>query len=80
MSKYIKLEDVQKIFNKYNISPGNGIIKKINSLQSIDPQAMIQEMIEENRDEVYMEWKETTITKIEYECGRFGQINCCQRL
>lgn len=55
MSKYIKLEDVQKIFNKYNISPGNGIIKKINSLQSIDPQAMIQEMIEENRDEVYME-------------------------
>ena len=67
MSKYIKLEDVQKIFNKYNISPGNGIIKKINSLQSIDPQAMIQEMIEENRDEVYMEWKETTITKIEYE-------------
>lgn len=67
MSKYIKLEDVQKIFNKYNISPGNGIIKKINSLQSIDPQAMIQEMIEENRDEVYMEWKETTRTEIEYE-------------
>ena len=21
-----------------------------------------------------------TFTKIAYECGRFGQINCCQRL
>ena len=42
---YIKLEDVQNIFNKYNISPENGIIQKINSLPSIDPQEMIENII-----------------------------------
>ena len=28
---------------------------------------IIEEMIEENRDEVYMEWKENTRTEIEYK-------------
>ena len=70
---YIKLEDVQKILdtdeNKY-IYWETAIIeieKQINSLPSINPDEMIEEMIEENRDEVYMEWKENTRTEIEYE-------------
>ena len=68
MSKYIKLEDVQKIiWNRPLQELYRWVLKEINSLPSIDPQGIIQEMIEENRDEVYMEWKETTRTKIEYE-------------
>ena len=70
---YIKLEDVQKILdtdeNKY-IYWETAIIeieKQINSLPSINPESIIEEMIEENRDEVYMEWKENTRTEIEYE-------------
>jgi len=58
---YIKLEDVQKILdtdeNKY-IYWETAIIeieKQINSLPSINPESIIEEMIEENRDEVYME-------------------------
>lgn len=47
MSTYIKLSDVQKIFNKYNISPENGIIQKINSLPSISFEEMIKQEIEE---------------------------------
>ena len=70
---YIKLEDVQKILEntKQSYADNHWVVRTlnndINSLPSIDPQEMIKEMIEENRDEVYMEWKETTITKIEYE-------------
>lgn len=52
MSTYIKLEDVQKIFNKYNISPENGIIQKINSLPSID----FKEIIDSVEDTVYVNW------------------------
>lgn len=70
---YIKLEDVQNIL-EYNKNTWDNwdyaikyIEKEIYSLPSTDPQEMIKEMIEENRDEVYMEWKETTGTEIEYE-------------
>lgn len=51
---YIKLEDVQKIFNKCNISSENGILKKINSLPSVSFEEMIKEMIEEMRNKEYM--------------------------
>ena len=41
---YIKLEDVQKILDKYTFY--SWILReKINSLPSIDPQEMIKEMI-----------------------------------
>lgn len=47
MAKLIPLEEVEKIFNKYNISTENGIREKILSLPTIDPIEEIDEMIEE---------------------------------
>ena len=54
MCKYVSIEDVQKIISDYkyhNIRTITQVQTKINSLPSINPESMIEEMIEkENSD------------------------------
>ncbi len=76
---YIKLEDVQKILESIakeskkefdlDVYPWwiSKAKKRIKILPYINPEEILLNMSHENRDEVYMEWKETTRTEIEYE-------------
>ena len=54
MCKYVSIEDVQKIISDYkyhNIRTITQVQTKINSLPAINPESMIEEMIEkENSD------------------------------
>jgi len=54
MCKYVSIEDVQKIISDYkyhNIRTITQVQTKINSLSSINPEEIIEEMIEkENSD------------------------------
>ena len=67
---YIKLEDAMMLVQKmmkdnsnqwkewetiHNARILEKVLCKITSLPSINPESIIEEMIEENRDEVYME-------------------------
>jgi len=44
---YIKLEDIKKIVNDNQWSYSINILSEINSLPSINPESMIEEMIDE---------------------------------
>ena len=71
MWKLIELDEALKIWlqfiNQYETFRVAEFTRKINSLPQIDIVWEIKKMIEINRDEVYMEWKETSRTSIEYE-------------
>lgn len=68
---YVRLDDVIKIISNTNYADNSWVLRWIKQdikyLDFINPIQEIDTIIEENRDEVYMEWKEKSYTAMEYK-------------